>query len=567
MKKPNISVDGFIPAGRRPERVGNKPGADAPRRVGRPVAIDGMQPRRTPVTPQHFQRPQQLQRPFPEDNDIQASLREIDNQPQRPVRPEPDKKEQKRLKAEKKLEKLNKKREKKNKKPLSFEQFKKRRLIRRIVLIILIPLLIFLGFQAWRLYNNLSRVVGGDIFGLFTKTRLKQDDNGRTNVLIFGTSPDGWEGADLADSIMVLSYHQDNKDAYTVSLPRDLYVKHTCQSWLKTTAGKLNESYGCGKQDAKDSGKDQAASEQAGQAEIAKAAQEVLGMEIHYKVHANWRVLTEVVNALGGIDVKVEAYDGSSMVYDVATKIRYRNGETVHMNGEQALAFSRARGSAGGIGLSGGNFDRERNQQKIIKAIVEKAKTSNKADFNVMMGILDALGNNINTNFETKEMQTIIDILKEFNAEKIVSIPLVDEKNKVQLLTTSNIAGASVVVPTAGTYNYTAIKNYVKKRISPTAEMNEEARLVILNGSGVAGVAAAEQTKLTKQELNVVQVGNYPGGVQAKHTIYDLSNGTKPKTIEKLKQTYGTNVVTTIPPTISKYNADIVIVLGTENQR
>ena len=265
--------------------------------------------------------------------------------------------------------------------------------------------------------------------------------------------------------------------------------------------------------------------------------------------------------------MKVEAYDGSSMVYDVATKIRYRNGETVHMNGEQALAFSRARGSAGGIGLSGGNFDRERNQQKIIKAIVEKAKTSNKADFNVMMGIIDALGNNINTNFETKEMQTIIEILKEFNAEKIVSIPLVDEKNKVQLLTTSNIAGASVVVPTAGTYNYTAIKNYVKKRISPTAEMNEEARLVILNGSGVAGVAAAEQTKLTKQELNVVQVGNYPGGVQAKHTIYDLSNGTKPKTIEKLKQTYGTNVVTTIPPTISKYNADIVIVLGTENQR
>ena len=124
MKKPNISVDGFIPAGRRPERVGNKPGADAPRRVGRPVAIDGMQPRRTPVAPQHFQRPQQLQRLFPEDNDIQASLREIDNQPQQPVRPEPDKKEQKRLKAEKKLEKLNKKREKKNKKPLSFEQFK-----------------------------------------------------------------------------------------------------------------------------------------------------------------------------------------------------------------------------------------------------------------------------------------------------------------------------------------------------------------------------------------------------------------------------------------------------------
>lgn len=565
MKKPNVSIDGFIPAGRRPERVGNEIGAVSPRRVGRPVPVHDTSRSQPVVRPQEEQLPtRELQsHRAVSDHDIQQSLQQIDA-----VRTDKgaEKAAKKAEKMRRKLAKLNKKRAKKNKAPLSMEQFRKRQLIRRILLALLIPLLIFLGFQAYRLYNNLSRVVVGDFFGLFAKTRLKQDENGRTNVLIFGTSPDGWEGADLADSIMVLSYHQDNKDAYTVSLPRDLYVRHTCRSWLGTTSGKLNESYGCGKQDAESSGQDKAAAERAGQAELAKAAQNVLGLEIHYNVHANWRVLTEIVDAIGGIDVKVEAYDGSAVVYDVATKIRYKNGETVHMNGERALAFSRARGSAGGTGLSGGNFDRERNQQKILKAIAEKMKTSNKADVNTMLGVMDALGNNINTTFETKELQTLIDIVKELDTSKIVSIPLVDEDKKVELLTTKNIAGASVVVPAAGMYNYTAIKNYVKKRISPSAEMNEDARLVILNGSGIAGVAAAEQTKLTKQELNIVEVGNYAGPVQSRHTIYDLSAGAKPKTIEKLKETYGSNVTTEVPAALKRYQADIIIVLGTENQ-
>ena len=55
---------------------------------------------------------------------------------------------------------------------------------------------------------------------------------GRTNILIFGTSgysmdEDAWDGAMLTDSIMVVSLDQDNYDAYMMSLPRDLYVKHS----------------------------------------------------------------------------------------------------------------------------------------------------------------------------------------------------------------------------------------------------------------------------------------------------------------------------------------------------
>ncbi len=39
--------------------------------------------------------------------------------------------------------------------------------------------------------------VAGDILDYSPKQWLKQDDNGRNSVSY--TSPDGWEGADLAD--------------------------------------------------------------------------------------------------------------------------------------------------------------------------------------------------------------------------------------------------------------------------------------------------------------------------------------------------------------------------------
>lgn len=489
----------------------------------------------------------------PEDlarDDIQRSLDEIDKH---------EKTSNKKDKLRDKLEKFNKKRRKKGKPPLTYDKFRQRMWLKRIAILLIAIALVIIGIFGYRLVSSLGKTFNGNIFGVFQKQKLKQDANGRTNILIFGTSPEGWNGADLADSIMVLSYHQEKGDMYTVSLPRDLYVKHNCSKWLGTTAGKLNESYGCGKANA--SGNE---AESAGQKEMVDAASRVLGLEIQYQIHANWKVLTDVVDNLGGIDVLVEAYDGSKSVYDAATKIRYKSGETVHLNGERALAFSRARGSAGGYGFSGGNFDRERNQQKILKAIIDKTKSSGKADINLMTKLLESLGNNISTNFETNELQAVVDLAQQYDSSKVKSIPLIDEKNNIRLMTTSNVNGASVVVPTAGTYDYSQIHRHIKKQINPTDLMREDAKVIVLNGSGVAGAAATARTTLTQKEINVTGVGNFTGGTQRGTVIYDLSGGKKPKTIEQISQSYGSNVQTTAPSSIQGYQsqADIVVVLG-----
>lgn len=460
------------------------------------------------------------------------------------------------------LEKVNRRRVRRGKKPLTAHQFFLRKWLKRVGLALMLLLLGYAAFFAQSALSNLGKIVQGDLGGIFAKERLRQDADGRTNVLIFGISPEGWEGSDLADSIMVLSYKQDTGEAYTISLPRDLYVKHTCKAFLGTTAGKLNENYACGKKDAEAAGQHGQAAETAGQRELAKAAEAVLGLEIQYQVRANWKVLTDLVDAVGGIDVLVEAYDGSPVVHDVATKIRYKHGETVRLNGERALAFSRARGAFGGTGLSGGNFDRERNQQKILKAIVDKVKQTNKADLPTLTNLLNALGSNINTSFETKELQTLVDIAQKLDPSKITSIPLVDTEAGVSLMTTSNVGGASVVVPSAGTYSYRDIIAHVRKKMNPQQQVVEieKPTIVVLNGAGVPGLAAQHQAKLTEQGLTVTQVGNFMGGRRSGHALYDLTNKS-PQTLRSLAETYGP-AQTPVPEMVRRHEADIVIVLG-----
>ena len=138
-----------------------------------------------------------------------------------------------------------KKAKKMHKKPVS----KKRKIITGILLFIV---LILLGGVIWFiLWGNdiIAKITGGqgNIFDLFTENYvdLKTDENGRTNILAFGTSGynmDGDEGngthdgAQLTDSIMVISLDQKTGDVAMLSLPRDLKASSTC-----TATGKINE--------------------------------------------------------------------------------------------------------------------------------------------------------------------------------------------------------------------------------------------------------------------------------------------------------------------------------------
>lgn len=559
MKKNQQSIDGFTPRRRRTE-INQKVVSKAQKTENAPARRRESNSKKDEISKKIIHQD--------EINEALANIEidSFDDSKKTHHSREISKKDRKDQKVRKKFEKFNQKREKKGKKTLSFGQFKFRRISKRIFALILAAVIGYFIYNGLGLINEFIRTTkDGNIFGLLQKEKLKQDSNGRTNFLIFGTSPKGWDGEDLTDSVIVASVNQETKKAHTISLPRDLWVKHTCTGWLGTTSGKLNETYGCGKFSEGLNISDEKTAETNGQKALASTVTEVTGLDIHYVVHANWQVLVQAIDAVGGIDVKIEVWDGSPYMYDVATNIRYKNGETVHMNGEQALAFSRARGSAGGYGLSGGNFDRERNQQKIIQATLAKINDS-KFDVSKLLGISTALGNNVQTTFETKELQTLADLAIGMSAGNIKSLPLVNDQDSAQnLLTTDMVGSASAVVPVAGLYDYSAIQAYIAKNTISNEIIDENAKVVVLNGTQISGLAAEQKVKLVKENYNIVEIDSAPTQDYKTTKIFAI-NPEKSATIKKLESKFGVSSSSSLPSEFSKYkqSADIVIVLGEE---
>jgi len=484
-------------------------------------------------------------------SDIDESLREIDD-------PELGDGSRKSRRAQKRADK------KANRKPKN----KTLRIVKWVLLGLLLIALIIGGYLAFKAINASDSVFKGNIFDLAKHDPLKQDANGRSNFLIVGTSEDdpGHEGANLTDSIMIVSINQEKKDAYTFSIPRDLRVQYG-QACPEGYSGKINSYFSC-----VDDGEDDAA-EQNRLSTMQKFVGEIIGMDVQYGVHVNYTVMRDVVNAIGGnITVNIESRDPRGQMdsnfdwkcgANFAKRkqvcppsghfIDYPNGPAV-LDAEHALYLAQARGDiAPTYGFEQSNFDRERNQQKILVAIREKALSAGTlSNIGSVTGLVDALGSNLRTNIETKEIQTLMSLAKDIPTEKIVSIDLNKEGEAV-------FTGAAQ--PVAGDFMFADLRAYINKIITAEPYMKEEPHVIVLNGSGVAGVAGTEATKLEAKGFIIDDMDNAPEGTYPKYTIYQIGTD-KPLTAAKLKSIYGVEIKTTTPPVSVVGETNFVIIIG-----
>lgn len=441
---------------------------------------------------------------------------------------------------------------------------KKRRIIKRVIIaliVILVGIGAYVGINAMIASNNIFH---GGVFGFIQRQPLKMDENGRSNFLIFGTAEDdeGGEhgGANLTDSLMVLSVDQERKNAYMVSIPRDLWVEYG-QACLSGYQGKVNEVYSCGSNDGQN--------EPAGAAALQKKIGSILGLDIQYYIHLNFTAVVEAVDAVGGVDVVIESNPKGMGILDrnfdwkcgyKCHYVKYEDGQKAHLDGEHALALARARNAQGGYGLAAGNFDREKNQQKIIKSLREKAlSVGTLTNLGKVTGLINALGKNLRTNIDTKEIQTLMGLASEIQNEEIVSLTLVDEEKP--LVTTGMVGAASAVYPVAGTFDYSSIKAYIAKASSNNPVVKEGAKLVVLNGSGVAGVARTESNKLMSKGYTISVVDDAPEGNYESAEIYKLGEGNT-ATANALTERYGVTIKTTKPPVAVAEDISFVVIIG-----
>ena len=455
-----------------------------------------------------------------------------------------------------------------------------------LILVVLIGGGVVLGYNY--INEKFKKITGDDssILGLIfadDKTPLNADEQGRTNILIFGTEGYAMDGEDydgglLTDSMMMLSINQDTGDIKAISLPRDLhYKKDAC-----TGTAKLNEVFYCHYSQNDGSAESIKQYETEGQDHLAAAFEDILGVDIHYKVHLNWAALLQVVNALGGIDVVFlygdQTWDGPETTIEVSderglsesdgytTYFAYPTQEVIHLDGTAALSVARARNGHGGYGAIRGNFSREYFQQRIISAIVQKARTTNfVTDLSAAMGLLDAVGDNIRTTFKDTDVKTLMRLAKEININDMETLSTVDNYDgEAALMTTGMENGISYVLPVGMTYD--RIHAFIQKHLYADGASAEDARIVVLNGTGVAGLAVnAKNTLEEDHNLTVLEWGNAPDDLQDQDGVFIYQKKENiPETIKKLQEVYPNATVTSdIPDSLSEYeDADIILVIG-----
>ncbi|MBR3263673.1 LCP family protein [Candidatus Saccharibacteria bacterium] len=467
--------------------------------------------------------------------------------------------------GELKATKVSKKDKKKSKKLEKSEKKKPSKARRIITAIILIIVLALIGLVSWAVFwgnDIIAKITGGqgNVFDLIkfiepTYDPLKTDANGRTNILAFGTS--GYDmsgdegngphaGAQLTDSIMMISLNQDTGDIAMISLPRDLKTFTAC-----TATGKINEVYWCN-----GGGYDISAEEEGEAAEaLMYEVGNILGVDFQYYAHVNWGALVSIVDILDGVNVTLD----EDINDDWWTGAVYEAGVTYTLNGEEALGLSRAR-----HGTMGGDFSRGASQQKILIGIKDKILEKNLSitDF---VDLASALGDNLRTNFSINEMKSLAHLSFDFDFDNMRQLSLYDPSNDIYLMTTGTLDnGISYVFPRAGVGNYDDIQEYVAIHLSNDPRVYEEPSIIILNATDTAGLASTERDKLTEAGYYVANIDNAPEGIEFKddYTIY--GNGNKPGTKDMLRKFYENAYFKSIseaPESITR-DYDFIIVLG-----
>lgn len=205
------------------------------------------------------------------------------------------------------------------------------------------------------------------------------------NVLISGSDTrGGFDENGRSDVIMVATINPKTSTILLTSVPRDFYVTTACDAADGCMQGALDKITHTGIH---------------GTNTTKRTVEQLLGIEINYTFKVGFDAVTELVDAVGGVDVTVApgyAVDRFACMYNLSV-----HEGVNHLNGEQALAFARER-----YAYTEGDRQRTKNQQLVLMGIVDKI-TSPSIVQNYS-SIMDAMADTFSTTMSSSEISALI---------------------------------------------------------------------------------------------------------------------------------------------------------------
>ena len=445
--------------------------------------------------------------------------------------------------------------------PRKFKRFFKAIPFKRIAIVLALLALVTGGWVGGKFLYNAHKLFGGNIFSIVKTTKLQGESTGRVNILLAGNSADdaGHDGANLTDSIMIMSIDTINNKVFLLSIPRDLWVNIPGYGHQK-----INAAYVDGQNNFSQTGYPSG-----GMGQLQQVIEQNFGITINYYTLVNYAAFKEAVDAVGGIDVTINSSDKRGL-YDPSIDwtthgplVKLTNG-LHHLTGQQALDLARARGDDyRSYGFAKSDFDRTQNQRMMLVALKSKAVTAGVlANPAKLSSLSDAIGNNVKTNFNLSEVRRLYDLVKNTDSNSIQSLSLNDANGKNLLSNYTSLDGQSTLIPSAGLDNFDAIQAFMAQHTSSNPVIQEGAIVVVLNATSTVGIASKAKTALIAKNIGVAYVGDANAN-QTTTTIIDVSAGKMPATKALLQQIYGNNV-TTANPYAKTYVTDFIILLGAD---
>lgn len=238
-----------------------------------------------------------------------------------------------------------------------------------------------------------------------TGTPLKSE--GVYNILLIGNDSRSQGDDGRSDAMILLSITKKTKSIQMISLLRDMYVDIPGYD-----GNRLNAAYAYG-----------------GPELLIETIKQNLGIEVNRYVVVNFQAFANLVDAVGGVDLEltneevqwVNAYlNEYNMLRGMPIDTDYLDTSLsgmIHLNGPQALAYSRNR-------YIGTDFGRTERQRKILSAVIKKLPLT---AFTNMGELVDGLFPNLTTNLTKGECMQL-----SLQAGKLVTYELVQSSIPIQ---------------------------------------------------------------------------------------------------------------------------------------
>ncbi len=358
------------------------------------------------------------------------------------------------------------------------------------------------------------------------------------NIILLGTDVYAPGSAWRTDTLILVTVNTRLKTAGMISIPRDMWVYVPGNGY-----NRINTADFAGEQNKYPGG---------GPALVKRTLLHNLGVTVHYYLRGNFNAFIQLIDTLGGVDVAVDCTLEDIFPDPTAPGELYTLSVTPgiqHLDGKAALFYARSR-------LSTSDFDRSRRQQKVLRALWDKA-----LQVDILPRVPElwkTLGSAVQTDLNLTDILALAYIGLQLQPQNLKSRFIGHD----QLQSWVTPQGAQVLLPKPVEMQAALVEFFAPPVEEISALTAEGARVVVRNGTARPGLAALAADRLRWEGVLEVTAADadrqdYP---RTRLTVYANHPLTEALLVSLFR--ISPQEVLRIPGLENQTDADMVVVLG-----